>query len=268
MHRFNASDGIGIHYRVDDFTPEWRPSRTAILLHAGMGSLKRWTPMVPAIARRFRTVRMDLRGHGDSQVPPDDAPLTLDRMTDDVRELMDHLEVREAHFICSATGGYLGQHLAVTSPERVRSLALFSSTPGMKSSGTAAWIPKIRKIGLRAFLEESVADRLPLERVDPAFAKWYVDEAAKNDTGFILRLLGLMSELDLTEALPLIRCPTLVVVPGTRSRPGGPYSVMGERVPDVKLVEVKNGHQGLCDSEPDRCAQLALDFLAERFPHD
>ena len=266
MDRFTATDGLSIAYTMADYTDPWKEAATVVMLHAGMGSSKRWIPMVPAIARRFCTVRMDLRGHGESEVPAPDSPLTLERMTHDVRDLMEHLGLPQAHFICNATGGYIGQHLAATSPGRVQSLVLFSSTPGQKNTGTRKWIPRIRKIGLRAFMEESVAGRLDTEHLDPRYLQWYVNEVAKNDEPFVLRLLELMSELDLADELPFIKCPTLLMVPGSRNKRGGPYSVMARRIPDVKVVEVPNGPQGLCDSDPDGCTREALAFLEERFP--
>ena len=262
MNFLTTSDGVRLCYFIDDFTDPWKPAQTAILLHAGMGSSARWYSMVPAIARHYRTVRLDLRGHGSSQVPPVDLELSLARLTQDVRELMDHLGIANAHFICNATGGYLGQHLAATSPERVKSLALFSSTPGQKFSGSSAWIEKIERDGLRAFLDAVVGDRLPLDRVDPGYARWYVEETAKNDTPYILRLLRLLATLDLSASLSDIRCPTLVVVPGARNTPGGPYSVMAAKIPDVTMIYHEGDPQSLCDAFPDRSASEALAFLA------
>lgn len=264
---FVTSDGVRLAYGIDDFTDPWRAAETAILLHAGMGSSARWYAMVPPIARHYRTVRLDMRGHGQSQLPPEELELSLARLTQDVRELMDHLALRDAHFICNATGGYLGQHLAARSPERVKSLVLFSSTPGQKFSGSAAWIAKIERDGLRAFLDSVVADRLPLDRVDPGYVRWYVDETAKNDTAFILRILRLLAQLDLSAALPEIRCPTLLVVPGARYTPGGPYAVMANTIPDVTMIYHQGDPQSLCDTFPERSAKEALDFLRRRFGH-
>ena len=63
MKRFLATDGVSIAYTIDDYTDPWREGApTAILLHAGMGSSKRWIPMVPSLARRFRVVRMAFAG--------------------------------------------------------------------------------------------------------------------------------------------------------------------------------------------------------------
>jgi len=265
MNSFTTTDGAHLAYYIDDFTDPWKAADTAILLHAGMGSSARWYAMVPAIARRYRTVRMDLRGHGQSPVPAPELELSLARLTQDVRELMDHLGIKQAHFICNATGGYLGQHLAATSPALVKSLALFSSSPGQKFSGSSAWIAKIEKDGLRAFLEAAVGDRLPLDRVDPGYVRWYIDETAKNDTAFILRLLRLLATLDLSAQLPDIRCPTLLVVPGTRNTPGGPYATMAASIPDVQMILHEGDPQSLCDAFPDRSAVEVLEFLRARF---
>ena len=77
MERFQASDGNVIAYCVDDFTDPWRETKTVILLHSAMANAERFYAWVPAMARRYRVIRMDLRGHGASAVPPEDPPLTM-----------------------------------------------------------------------------------------------------------------------------------------------------------------------------------------------
>ena len=86
-----ASDGLRLSYYIDDFSDPWRKADTVLLLHSAMGSSKRFYGMVPALARRFKVVRLDLRGHGQSQVPPGDPPLTMARLVDDVIDLLAHL---------------------------------------------------------------------------------------------------------------------------------------------------------------------------------
>src|SRR2546430_5942697 len=115
---------------------------------------------------------MDLRGHGNSRVPPAGRELTLERLVSDVAELMDHLGCASAHIVGNSAGGYLGQQLAMTQSERVRSLMLFGSTPGLKKSQAPSWIPPIEGKGLRAFLAETIAGRLPLDKVDPRPVQW------------------------------------------------------------------------------------------------
>src|SRR2546423_13413017 len=93
MHTFNASDGMRIAYYVDDFTDPWRAAPTLLMLHSAMSSAHRFYSMVPGLARHYRVVRMDSRGHGRSQVPPNNVPHDKERITKDVVELLDTLRL-------------------------------------------------------------------------------------------------------------------------------------------------------------------------------
>jgi len=66
MHTLTASDGLELRYEVDDYTDPWRNADTLLLVHAAMGSSRRFRAWVPHLARDFRVVRLDQRGHGES----------------------------------------------------------------------------------------------------------------------------------------------------------------------------------------------------------
>ena len=118
-------------------------------------------PRCRRCAAHYRVVRMDLRGHGESQVPPPEPPLSMDRLVQDVRELLDHLGCGAVHIVGNSAGGYVAQNLAMQSPERVRSLMLFGSTPGLKNSQAHTWLPRVAREGLRNFLAATIEDRFP-----------------------------------------------------------------------------------------------------------
>jgi 3-oxoadipate enol-lactonase len=266
MESFTASDGARLAYYIDDFTDPWKPAPTLLLLHAAMGSAKRYFAWVPSLVRHYRVVRMDLRGHGSSQVPPADRPLTLERLVDDAAQLMDHLSCPSAHIVGNSAGGYLAQQLAMKHSERVRSLMLFGSTAGLKNSQAPIWIPQIQAKGLRAFLAETIAERLPLDQVDPGLVKWFLDEAAKNDPAYIAKFVLLMASYDWSEEVGRIQCPTLVVVPG--AEPIGStanYEPFRRLVPDVETRVYDGAPHNICDAFPDRCTADVLDFLTRRF---
>ena len=266
METFSASDGVRLAYYVDDFTDPWKNAPVLLLLHAAMGSARRYYAWVPLLSRHYRVVRMDLRGHGNSPVPPADRELTLERLVRDVAELMDHLGCANAHIVGNSAGGYLGQQLTMTQRERVRSLMLFGSTPGLKNSQAPSWIPQIEAKGLRAFLAETIADRLPLDKVDPGLVEWFLDEAAKNDPSYIGRFVLLMARYDWSDELGRIACPTLVVVPG--AEPIGStanYEPFRRNVRDVEMRVYEGAPHNICDAFPDRCSGDVLDFLGRRF---
>ena len=265
MQTFTASDGNRIAYTIDDFTDPWRTPDTLLLLHAAMGSSKRWYAAVPSLCRQYRVVRMDLRGHGESQVPPPEPPLSMDRLVQDVRELLDHLGCGAVHIVGNSAGGYVAQNLAMASPEHVRSLMLFGSTPGLKNSQAHTWLPRVAREGLRNFLADTIDDRFPRGH-DRGHIEWFLDEAAKNDTAYIGRFISLMASLDWADRLQEIQCPTLVVYPGaetvgsTRN-----YDVMRERIPDVEVIAYEGMPHNICDTLPDRCVDDVLAFLRRRF---
>lgn len=266
MEGFAASDGVRLAYRIDDFTDPWQQAPALLLLHAAMGSSRRYYAWIPPLARHYRVVRMDLRGHGSSEVPPAGQTLTLDRLVTDVTELMGHLGLPSAHIVGNSAGGYLAQQLAMNQPATVRSLMLFGSTPGLKRSQAPSWIPQIEQKGLRGFLAETIAERLPLAEVDPGLVEWFLDEAAKNDPAYIGQFVLLMASFDWSGELGRIRCPTMVVVPG--AEPIGStenYEPFGRLVPDVEMRVYDGAPHNICDAFPDRCAADVLDFLTRRF---
>ena len=266
MCSFIASDGARLGYCIDDFTAPWNKAPVLLLLHAAMGSARRYYAWVPPLSRHYRVVRMDLRGHGSSEIPAADRELTLDRLVRDVAELMDHLDCPGAHIVGNSAGGYLGQQLAMNQGERVRSLLLFGSTPGLKHSQAPSWIPQIQAKGMRVFLAETIADRLPLDQVDPGLVEWFLDEAAKNDPAYIGKFVLLMASYDWSDQLGRIRCPTLVVVPG--AEPIGStanYEPFRHHVEDVEMRVYEGAPHNICDAFPDRCAGDVLDFLGRRF---
>ncbi len=261
MFSFRTSDGLKIAYDVDDLTDPWKTPDTLVMLHSAMASAGRYYAMVPPLSRRFRVVRMDMRGHGRSEIPSESAPLTMPRLVADVTELMDHLRLPSAHFVGNSAGGYVCQNLAIERPERVKSLSLFGSGAGLKGTDAANWVSQIGKEGLRGFLARTIAYRFDPD-VDPRCVNWFLDEADKNNVPFLARFVGLMTTLDWTDQLSRIKCPTLLVIPGkdTDSKARN-YDASLRLIPDIRSIRYEGKRHNVCDAIPDRCARDVLTFL-------
>ncbi len=264
---FETSDGIKLRYTLDDFTDPWKPGPPLVLLHAAMGSLERFNGWMPILAREFRIARLDLRGHGGSETPPPDSPITIERYTLDVVELMDHLEWRSANVCGTSAGGYPAQNLAATRPERVERLALFSTTPGLKHSTVdlPMWQRLIRDKGVGGMLGETVRARVDPEKAG-GFVRWMIDVGNTMDPEFTCRFLTAMTSLDLSDRLPAIRCPTLVVVPGgdTVGTKAG-YDLF-TRIPNVEIVVYEGLAHNITNGAPERCANELRRFLGGGAP--
>ena len=188
MEMFSSKDKTKIAYCVDDYTDPWTEPETLLLLHAAMGNARRWFAWVPVLARRFRVVRMELRGHGGSQMPAPEAEFSLAQLVGDAVELLDRLGCDSAHVVGNSAGGYVAQRLALEHGSRVKTLALFGSTPGLKHSHASTWIPKIQEIGLRKFLADTIYERFDAS-ANPKLVEWFLDQAGANDPGFMARFV-------------------------------------------------------------------------------
>ncbi len=262
MSSLAASDGLRLAYRVDDFTPPWQPNPTPVLLlHPAMGAYRRWYGWIPLLARHFPVISLDLRGHGASEVPGEDRPLTLPRLQRDALELLDHLGVARAHVVGNSAGGYIGQRLAIETPDRVASLALVAATPGLKHSKAGGWISEIAGKGIEAFIRETIDDRFPAD-ADPGLKDWFARQTGSNDPAFIARFVTHMTTHDWTPELPRIGCPTLILAPGAEPiGHHGQYEAMQAAIPDARLVTLQGMPHNIGDAAPERCAQEVLAFL-------
>jgi len=263
MQTFFASDGLKLCYHFDDFTDPWKPGDTLILLHAAMGSSRRLYAWVPHLVRDFRVVRPDLRGHGLSEVPKPEQ-LSLERLARDVIELSDQLGCQSVHLAGSSAGAIISMQVAISFPERVKTLGIFASTPGLKPSlvDSDKWVGKIREKGVRGFLAETIGERFDIKRTDPGFIEWFLDESARTGAELLSRFVPLMKSVDLTDRLGEIRCPTLAVVPG--HDPIGSmaqYEVLRERIPDCEFIVYQGLPHNITDAVPDRCAEELRRFL-------
>ena len=268
MPTFTSSDGLKLHYYDDGSTKPWQKPDTIVLLHAAMGSAQRYFAWIPRLSAHYRVLRLDMRGHGASQVPSPDMPLSMERLVADITEMLDHAGCDSAHMAGTSAGGYIGQNIAMSRPERIKSLMLFSSTPGLRQSQWPVWLEEVAKIGLRAFLAKNMKIRLPVDQLDPKHIEWFLDEADKLDIDFGGRFVMLMSNLDWTDQLDQIRCPTLLVRPGLMGGGIGfveQYETMRDRIPNCQMIVYEGLPHHLTDSSPERCVDDVLAFLRWNF---
>jgi 3-oxoadipate enol-lactonase len=93
-----------------------------VLLHEGFVDSRVWDAQVPAFAKRFKVIRYDQRGYGRS--PRWNGAYSN---VDDLRELLDDLDVDHAAIVGCSRGGRIAIDFALASPERVSALVLVAS---------------------------------------------------------------------------------------------------------------------------------------------
>ncbi|HUK59883.1 MAG TPA: alpha/beta fold hydrolase [Stellaceae bacterium] len=112
-------NGIKIWYAI------FGNGEPVILLHGGLANSAYWGNQVPALAKHYRVIVMDSRGHGRST--RDARPYGYDLMADDVLGLMDHLKIAKAAIVGWSDGAILGLDIAMHHPDRLTKLFAFAA---------------------------------------------------------------------------------------------------------------------------------------------
>lgn len=100
---------------------------TVVLLHSGVCDLRQWDPQWPSLTSRFRTIRIDFSGFGQSQFKGAES-----QDSDEVLAVLDELGIAAAIFVGSSYGGRVAQELAMIAPSRVEKMILVcSATEGI-----------------------------------------------------------------------------------------------------------------------------------------
>ena len=146
--QITASDGTLL-------SGEWHgPEGAPVLIFSNSLGTTRdmWRDQAASFADTFRVLLYDTRGHGQSGNPI--GSYSMSRLSLDVLEIMDGLDIQTAHFCGLSLGGMTGQLLAVRAPERFRSFTLAATSAYMgPPSGWQTRIDTVMANGTAAIVE-------------------------------------------------------------------------------------------------------------------
>ena len=175
MAKFKTTDGVEIHYHVDDFRDPWimEPGETILMHHGFARSMKWWVQWVPALSRKYRVLRYDVRGCGESSVPSPEADWSGQRLIKDALDLLNHLKIDKVHWVGFHSGAALGEFFAVTYPERTKSLVLVNG-PFTHSAqqlenfalGEKDSLAAMEKYGFKEWLKRTNSRRMDVEKAE------------------------------------------------------------------------------------------------------
>ncbi|MFW9887838.1 MAG: alpha/beta fold hydrolase [Candidatus Thorarchaeota archaeon] len=125
---FETVGDIDIYYEIHG-----PPDAPPLVLIGGWASYRWiWFRQVPAFKEKFRCIVFDNRGAGRSSKP--DYPYSIQMFADDTVGLIDALGIEKAHILGISMGGLIAQQIAISYPEKVRSLIVVSSHFGGSNS--------------------------------------------------------------------------------------------------------------------------------------
>lgn len=162
------SDGTDIATYV-----QGNPAGLVVMFSNSLGTdHQMWDPQVAALAQDFRILRYDTRGHGRSGSPA--GATSIDRLSLDVMEILDALQVGQVHFCGLSLGGMTGQQLGWRAPERFLTMTLAATSAYM--GPPSAWQDRIGRV--RAEGMAAIADGVLDIWFTPAFQASHPDAVA------------------------------------------------------------------------------------------
>jgi len=232
----------------------------------GIGSRRIiWNALIKELKHQFTCVSFDLRGHGESPVPP--VPYSLDELVGDLERLRDHLGHESIHIVGHSLGGQVGPAYARTFPERVLTLTLLSTVAGRTPEDSAKVkkvVSTIRKNGV-----ESVLDNLIKRWYTDDFISRYPEAVEKRIQQLIetppevfLSVFDIYSSTEMLPWLKQITCPCLVMT-GEFDPGCSPHlnQMIVDALPKAELVILDNLKHSILIEGPDKVYPPLLDFL-------
>jgi 3-oxoadipate enol-lactonase len=255
---------LDLHYRVDDCTDPWTEPETILLLHGNGENGRVWYGWMPRLVRRFRVVRPDMRGFGQSSPMPRDYPWTVDGVIDDYCRLMDHLGIERFHLAGAKIGGTIARAFAARRPERVQTLIAVGTTLPVRPTGTShvpALLEMFETHGGEYVARQEMGKRLG-SSFPPAGVEWWIKTMGGTALSTQLGFMGTIACADIRADLPKIACPTLVIT----TEGNGHYSVEAtrawqEQIPNSELLVLPGDSYHVAATHADRCAEAAVAFI-------
>ena len=199
---------VDVSYHIEGEGP-------ALYMVHGIGSRKStWDELVGDLKNHFTCVNYDLRGHGESPVPP--TPYSLDDLVDDLEALRNKLGHDQIHVIGHSLGGMVGPAYARAHPDKTLSVGLLSTAAGRNDEDRA----KLQAVG------DAMESRGIIPVLSTFVERWFTDAFIEahpdiiearlqqvNDTpdDVFLSVFWIYAKTEMISWLREITCPCLVL---------------------------------------------------------
>lgn len=258
--------------------------RDLVMVHGLATNLAFWYHLAESFGSKYRITLFDLRGHGRSSMPQ--SGYTPKQMAEDIKELIDALEIEEAVFLGHSFGGSVVLHFACQYPERIDRLILADIRlkllqPQQKPQDWLNWErlqPILQEAGIKLDENETEAGYKLLTEVArsqvredftmPQSLSNLFPQGSKRTAQQWLKLLDTTNawvdfvapESITLEQLQQLNKPTLAIY-GDRSPTLPTGNALKEILSDLKFELVSNAGHFFPVSQPDKLTTAVQNFL-------
>ncbi|MGP4048708.1 alpha/beta fold hydrolase [Streptomyces sp. 2A115] len=198
-------DGAVLTY--DDEGPRDGDGVPLVFIHGWTANRHRWDHQMANFAPKRRVIRLDLRGHGES----DGSARTIEELAADVLALLDQLKVDRFIPVGHSMGGMIAQTLALAHPERIERLVLVNSISRMAfSRGRGLLMAASTLVPFKLFVATNI-QRAFAPGYPRAEIREYIKASSATPREVVMTLYAAMRAFDVLDRVGEIRTPTLLV---------------------------------------------------------
>lgn len=254
----------GIEIAYEDLNREHK--ETIVLLHGFCGSSAYWKSVNPFLSEKYRILQPDFRGHGGSGMASEEV-YSMELLADDLKHLLDHLELTEIVLFGHSLGGYVTLAFAEKYPEYLKGFSLIHSTArpddteGKEKRLLA--IEAIRENGLPPFIDSLVPKLFApkhAESMPEAIAYSKLIGLQTKPEAAIATLKGMRKRPDRNPVLRKSDVPILLVagaddqiIPVSKT-----FSIEGKHITPIKLSH--SGHMSMLEA-PEQLSTVMETFM-------
>ena len=241
-------NGVHMYYEVyGDGSP-------LVLLHGGVMTIELdFAALLPELVTRHTVIAVELQGHG--RTADTGRAITPAALASDVVGLLDHLGIDRAHVLGHSLGGGVALELAVSHPDRVRSIVPMSIT--VRPDGTHEEITDPSKHG------SSTRMPTPQDFADMAEAYKRLSPHPEHFDDFVAMLSGVASQLEgwTDEQLAGVTAPTLLMIGDNDFTTVEHGALMRRLIPSSQLAVLPGTTHMTITRRPDLVIPMLTAFL-------
>jgi len=264
-----------VRLRVEE---EGSGAEPVVFSHGMLRDRRMFDAQVAALRDRYRCVRYDHRGQGESESPRA-AIIPMETVYDDAVALIEALGLAPCHWVGLSMGGMVGMRLAARRPDLLRSVVLLETTA--ERDGLIVAIQGYLSLAVRKVLGPRLAVKVLLEptmrlfygstfRRDPDRRNDYLaeraDMARKLQTTSPAVICGVLRRPPVVDELQAITLPTIVIV-GDEDTPIPPEKAkrLADAIPHAGFEVVAGAGHTSSVEQPSALTALIAGFL-DRLP--
>jgi len=185
------------------------------LSHSLACSVRMWDEQIASFKDRFRILAYDTRGHGQSSAPAGD--YTLEQLADDLKGLLDHLQISKTHYCGLSMGGMIGQTFALKYPGILQTLVLADTSSRIPPEVGPVWEERIKVAqtqGMQALVQPTLERwfTAPYRSAHPETMQRVGKLIADTPVPGYVGCCRAIPKLNLTDRLKEIKVPIQIIV--------------------------------------------------------